>query len=173
MKFFFLLPLFYFYFQSNEIKWTKSNPLTWENFSGEIDTSSQFEAWTWSGFRYTYSWKRMDVTIFVDCTAYAFFDPAQSWIKKLKKSDELLKHEQVHFDISELFSRYFEERIAMHDFSNQVEHEIDSIYNVTFQELLDAQVKYDTDTEHYRNKEEQKRWEEFVHSELVRLKEFE
>jgi len=173
MKLFFLLPYFIYFSNSTEITWNESSPLVWEDFSGEIDSSSEFDAWTWSGFKYSYNWKRMDGTIIVNCTAYAFFDPTQSWIKKKKKSDELLKHEQGHFDISELHSRYFEERIASHTFSYEVEQEIDSIYKVTFQELLDTQIKYDTESEHYRNKEEQKRWEEFIISELDRLKKYE
>lgn len=54
-----------------------------------------------------------------------------------------------------------------------MEQEIDSIYKITFQELLDTQIKYDAKTEHYKNKDEQLRWENWIKSELERLKEFE
>jgi hypothetical protein len=173
MKLLFLLPYFFTFIQGSEIKWNESTPLIWEDFSGNIDSESEFDAWTWSGFKYSYTWEIVDGGPAVECTAYGFFDPSQSWVKKKKKSTELLKHEQQHFNISELHSRYFEERIASHTFSYEVEQEIDSIYKVTFQELLDAQIEYDSETEHYKNKEEQLSWENWIKSELERLKEFE
>lgn len=173
MKILFLLPYFIYISNSTEIKWNESTPLVWGDFSGEIDSASEFHAWTWSGFKYSYTWDIADGGPIVECTAYGFFDPAQSWVKKKKKSDELLKHEQGHFNISELYSRIFEERISLHNFSYEVEQDIDTIYKATFQELLDMQIKYDLETEHYKNKEEQLRWENWIKSELKRLKEFE
>lgn len=173
MKLLFLLPYFITFVQGTEIKWNESAPLVWEDFSGTVDTASEFHAWTWSGFKYSYTWEIADGGPIVECSAYGFFDPAQSWVKTKKESDELLKHEQGHFNISELYSRYFEERINAFTFSYEAEHEIDSIYNITFQELLDMQVKYDLETEHYKNKEEQLRWENWIKAELKRLKEFE
>lgn len=173
MKLLFLLPYFFSFAENSEIKWNESTLLIWENFSGEIDSESEFDAWTWSGFKYSYAWEITDGGPLVECSAFGYFDPTLSWVKKKKKTDILLKHEQVHFDISELHGRYFEERMNSFTFSNEVEQEVDSIYNVTYQELLDMQVKYDTETDHHKNKEEQLRWENWIKSELMRLKEFE
>lgn len=173
MKILFLLPYLIYLSNVTEVKWNESTPLTWSNFSADIDSESEYDAWTFSGFNYTYTWKRMDGAISVECSAFGYFDPTLSWVKKNKQSDELLKHEQLHFDISELYSRYFEQRMKAFRFSNDVASEVDSIYTVTFDELLNTQIKYDEETNHYHNKTEQNRWEKFVKMELEKLKEFE
>lgn len=151
------------------IKWDASRPLTWKDFSGKIDAKSSFDAWTYSGMSYTYSWYYQGENVKVDCEIYSYFEPGQSWVKKGKMSDELLAHEQIHFDIAELHARYFEEKIELFSFTKNAGAEVDSIYEVTFNEMLAMQIKYDEESEHYRNAEGQIKWNDFVHDELKRL----
>ena len=151
------------------VEWQAEQPLTWADFSGDIDTESPYDAWTWSGINYVYSWFYEGDDIKIDLNAYAFFDPAQSWVKNGEKSAELLAHEQLHFDISEMHCRYFEEAVHDFDFTENVEAELDSIYNVYFDQLLATQIKYDEESEHYQNAEGQMHWNNFVASELKRL----
>lgn len=154
-----------------EIKWNAAQQLTWADFSGKIDTSSEYDAWTWSGFNYNYTWEVADGGPIVECDAYAFFDPTQSWVKKNKMSDELLRHEQVHFNISEMHARIFKEKVDLYPFSMEVESEIELIYNTTFEALLAMQIQYDEETDHCKIKDEQLRWTNFINDELKRLEE--
>lgn len=153
-----------------EIKWDATQPLKWSDFSGKIDASSEYDAWTWSGFNYTYTWEVADGGPMVECDAYAFFDPAQSWVKKNKMSDELLRHEQVHFNISELHARLFLEKVDSYIFTMEVDAEIEEIYNSTFEALLEMQSQYDEETDHCKNKEEQERWTNYIDASLEDIK---
>ncbi|MBI3133697.1 MAG: DUF922 domain-containing protein [Bacteroidetes bacterium] len=177
MKFLHLSPLFFVLlllsFQSDKstdiVEWNSQTPLRWHDFSGNIDEQSPYDAWTFSGFNYTYTWNYNGDEIVVAADAYAFFDPAQSWVKTGKMTPELLAHEQLHFDISEMHARYFKDRIAGFEFTENVEAEVDSIYEVTFAALLETQLVYDEETEHHKNKEGQLRWHQRVHNELNRF----
>ncbi len=44
MKLLFLLPYFFTFIQGAEIKWNESTPLIWEDFLGNIDLESEFDA---------------------------------------------------------------------------------------------------------------------------------
>jgi hypothetical protein len=161
-------------FQSDEatdtlVEWDSERPLTWKDFSGEIDRQSPYDAWTYSGINYVYSWFYEGDAIKVDLDAYAFFDPAQSWIKKGEESAELLQHEQLHFDLSELHSRYFEVAVRDFAFTENVEAELDSLYTVYLNKLLATQIQYDEETKHFQDKKEQARWHQFVADELKQL----
>jgi len=170
--FLFLAPLLFASSVNTEVKWNENQLLTWSDFSGKIDSSSEYDAWTWSGFNYSYTWDVADGGPIVECEAYAFFDPSQSWVKKNKQSEELLRHEQVHFNISELHARYFKEKVDVYQFTMEVETEMEVIYNTTFEDLLAMQIQYDEETDHCKKKEEQVRWINFVNDELKRLVEY-
>lgn len=174
----FVLIFFLFSFQLDEeeesttLKWNSERTLTWKDFSGKIDTESSFDAWTYSGISYVYSWYYQDDAIRADLNAWAYFDTEQSWIKKGKMTPELLAHEQLHFNIAELHCRHFEERVDKFTYTLNVESEIDSIYNVAFEEMLAMQIQYDLETDHFKNVEGQKKWNQFVSDELKRLEEY-
>jgi hypothetical protein len=182
MKAKYLLPFvvifFLFSFQLDEevedigIIWRSERPLTWKDFSGKVDSESPYDAWTYSGIWYVYSWYYDNNTIRPDLNAMAYFDPEQSWIKKGKMTPELLAHEQQHFNISELHCRYFQERVDKCTYTLNVEAEIDSIYAVVHEAMLAMHIKYDEETDHFRNLEGQKKWNQFISDELKRLQEY-
>ncbi|MBL7900301.1 MAG: hypothetical protein JNJ99_17320 [Crocinitomicaceae bacterium] len=158
---------------TNELTWSADRPLLWSDFTGDVDRSSSFDAWTYSGINYVYTWYYDDNNkIKADINAWAYFDHSQSWVKRSAISEELLQHEQLHFDIAELHCRYFLEASLNYTYTENVEAEIDSIYNVYFEKMLSTQIDYDMATDHFRNKEEQIKWNQHVHSELDRLIEY-
>ena len=158
---------------TNELTWSEDRPLIWSDFTGDADRSSSFDAWTYAGINYVYTWFYDDNNqIRADINAWAYFDHSQSWVKRSAVSKELLEHEQLHFDIAELHCRYFLEASLNYTHTENVEAEIDSIYTVYFEKMLSAQIDYDMATDHFRNKEEQMKWNQHVHSELNRLIEY-
>jgi hypothetical protein len=174
----FALIFFLFSFQLDEeeeldyLEWSIERPLTWADFEAKPDSKSSFDAWTYSGISYVYSWYYQDDNIRPDLNAWSYFDPKQSWIKKGKMTPELLAHEQQHFNIAELHCRYFEERVDKFTYTLNVEAEIDSIYGVVFEEMLAMQITYDEETDHFRNLEGQNKWNEFISDELKRLEKY-
>lgn len=151
------------------IEWNPQRALAWTDFSGKPDPKSSFDAWTYAGLNYSYSWYYSGNEIKVDLETYAYFDPAQSWVKKGKMSADLLEHEQIHFDIAELHVRYFKETVHSFQFTKNIESEIDSLYDSIFERMLAMQIKYDAETDHYKNKEGQTKWAQFMKEELQRL----
>lgn len=149
-----------------EIPWKSSNQLKWSDFKREPVKSSEYFAVTNSGIKYSWSSS-------FDGTSYAFsfevnsyFNPNESWVKKGKKTDELLNHEQLHFNISELHARSLRSKLNNFEFTDDFKTEIDSIYNLVRKEENDAQELYDNETNHSLNKEEQKRWNKLIKAEL-------
>jgi len=154
---------------ADRIIWSADRPLQWTDFTGAIDSKSSYDAWTYSGMSYTYTWNYSGDDINVEVNIDSWFEKDQSWVKKSKMSPALLAHEQLHFDIAELHSRYLEEAINNFEYTENVEAEVDSIYNAIFNQLLAAQIKYDEESEHYQNKSGQLKWNTFVRDELKRL----
>src|SRR5699024_5538989 len=50
-------------------------------------------------------WKKSKVNNTPSILIIGYMIPSESWVKENKKSDYLLKHEQLYFDICELYAR--------------------------------------------------------------------
>ena len=64
----------------------------------------------------------------VDCNIETFFYPESSWYIPETANEVILSHEQLHFDISELFARKMRERVARFSFTSRVKSEMKKIY---------------------------------------------
>lgn len=183
MKIFRLLPILFLFpllgFQTDEVekdatvKWSADRPLTWKDFTGEIDTKKEYDAWTYAGINYVFSWEEEGEEIKLDLNAWAYFDPAQSWVKKARLSDgqgkqsaELLAHEQIHFDIAQLHCLYFIEAANKMQYSANIEKELQNIFTIYYTDLLAMQIQYDDETDHFKNKVAQKEWAENIKKEI-------
>jgi predicted secreted Zn-dependent protease len=101
-----------------------------------------------------------------------FFNRNKSWTKE-KKSDYLLEHEQLHFDITELFVRKL--RKQLNDLGNnckRLNSHIEHYYKENYKEFVAYQNAYDNETKHSLDTEKQKLWKEKIARELDRLKPF-
>ena len=88
----------------------------------------------------------------------AYFYPNESWYKPDICDDFILGHEQLHFDISELFARKMRRKLRRTSFSDNVKAEIRKIYKDILKELKDYQELYDWETDFSRNREKQLEW---------------
>jgi len=153
--------------------------LSWSDFKGVVGTFSDdytgpkkdFDALTSWGFNANWKFKKTDSSFceykLIIVNSVASFQPFGSWVKEESKTDfVLLKHEQGHLDIAEIHARVFESELSGKRFScpNGV-YNADRIKQVTkqvFQEYLtdteEMQQLYDTETNHYFNKQEQADW---------------
>lgn len=161
--------------QSEEtIDWSKSNKLHWGNFKGAPDYNTDAVAITASGITYGFSmttYSNSDKFEFTtDVTAQ--FYPRKSWYLKGIVNDTVLGHEQLHFDISELFARKFRKRIQEGKFTKNVKNEISAIYKQINKELQELQQAYDDGSDYSRNYEGQVKWEEFIASELKKYSKY-
>lgn len=156
---------------SNEdvyIRWN-DRKLNWNDFSGAVPANSKFDALTHSAIDMSFSGEKTTLKFNVK----SIFDPDKSW-KKEGVTSYILKHEQVHFDITEYYSRVLRKKIKTRRFKSfdTVEKEVMDMFNQTFEEASKMQVKYDNDTGHSQNKKKQAKWNKKIKKMLSSLSSF-
>ena len=88
----------------------------------------------------------------------ANFNKNTSWCRKEYQSETLLKHEQLHFDIAELFARKLKLAFSNYSYSRNYQNEILEIFEEKKLEYHAMQRRYDEETEHSLNMFKQKEW---------------
>jgi hypothetical protein len=151
------------------LPWETSRKLTWDDFKGPIPLDAVPAATTASGISYEYSANLIHHEVELDFEVTAFFYPNESWYKPNLCDAHILQHEQLHFDISEVFARRMRMKLRNTSFTENVKSEIRKIYRETLKELEDLQDKYDWETNFSRNAEAQSRWNARIKEALERL----
>ncbi len=153
--------------QSLEIPWVRTRPLTWDDFKIASANSSEMSAETFSGITYEASIRSNSQRIEMELDVYAYFDKIKSWRKPDDLTPELLKHEQVHFDITELYARLLRKTFTEYSYSKQVDQNLlDQLFQQNQHRLDSVHRQYDLDTDHSRFAEGQKLWEQFIESSI-------
>jgi hypothetical protein len=81
--------------------WPQHPRLTWDDFRARPPKSTSYpSAVSDTGFNYQLVCKNG----LLDIDAAAFFSPGGSWVRPNGKTPELLRHEQGHFDMAELYA---------------------------------------------------------------------
>jgi hypothetical protein len=152
---------------STFISWDETRKLSWQDFRGAVSRTSHADAATAISIsaRPFYHKKRL----FYDVNAY--FIPEQSWSKA--KSAQLLRHEQLHFDIAELYARKVRKKISEYrQMGIQDLGEYNRAISSILQESNRIDVQYDFSTFHGALTEKQARWEKEINTELQVLNNF-
>lgn len=99
----------------------------------------------------------------------ALFIKSKSYVTE--ESDYVLKHEQLHFDISELYARKLRKMIADKDFKkvSNVNEVIKNMYNKVSQDCMREEEKYDNETNHGLNAARQQVWSDDIKKQLQEL----
>ena len=102
----------------------------------------------------------------------AIFVKSKSYITKY--SDYVLKHEQLHFDVCELYARKLRQKINEIDFKKvkNVQQVIQNAYAKINTEFGREQEKYDKDTEHGLNAAKQQVWADDIQKRIKELDAF-
>jgi len=164
----FIVACFLFSFQTaDQIPYTESRKLTWDDFQGKPDAASPFKARTESNLSIDVGTKDGVVTV----TMQTCFDKKRSWVKE--KKDILLIHEQTHFDIAELWSRKFKQRIKGKTYSAKTfQKELSTMHADIQKEGKAMQAQYDKETEHSINAKAQSIWSKKISADLKSLSQF-
>jgi hypothetical protein len=152
--------------EEEAIEWTAESKLTWKDFKGKAPSNVRAAATTASGISYEFSTRFEGNEMMVDYTVLTFFYPTKSWYKPKICNDLTLVHEQLHFDISELFARKMRKQMDSVVFTNNVKAEVKKIYKKILNELSDYQNRYDRGTDFSRDKEQQLLWNKKIREEL-------
>nr|WP_299383648.1 DUF922 domain-containing protein [Allomuricauda sp.] len=144
------------------ILWDGNKRLTWADFRGKVPPAAVPAATTASGISYRYSANLIHHEVHLDFEVNAYFYPNESWYKPEVCDDLILSHEQLHFDIAELFARKMRDKLERTSFSDNVKQEIRDIYRDILKELEEYQDLYDWETSFSRNAQKQLEWNQKI-----------
>ena len=157
----------------DKVQWNADRKLTWQDFKGSPKEDSPYSAE--SSLQIAYGLKISEeagVTNYsftVDC----YFEKKDSWVKEDKKTESLLKHEQLHFDIAEYFARKLRRAFKKNSFTiEDYQSKSTAIFNKNFTEYQSYQTAYDEETRHGSIPVEQEKWEERIRELLVKSKSY-
>lgn len=138
---FLLLCYTFFSFGQEDFKfWHVDSMLQWDDFKGFTTIKNAHDASTNCNIAYYFDIQ--NDTIFFEVNAY--LDRNKSWRKKMKCDLDLLMHEQIHFDIAELYARLL--RKELYEFpipKNNITDTVKRIYRNHINAYKQEQEKFD------------------------------
>jgi hypothetical protein len=138
----------------------RDRDIEWEDFTGEVDSSSKFDAWTYWVTTYSYPAPQFDGDVVRINLKVRLFLRNDSWVRPDKKADRLLNHERGHFRIGRICANEIEKTVNSTEFSrSNYRKEVDAIYWQIIEKCKQMNKQYDLDTNHYNNREQQASWD--------------
>lgn len=149
----------------NKVYWNQDSTLIWEDFQGIPDTSSQLSAYSTFSLPFGFT---SDGEGEIWVTLKVFLAKKDSWVIKAEENDLLLKHEQVHFDIAELYRRKIIKALKNTSLTkiNYMQKINDIINRYWTNEYKSRQNEYDKDSDYSRNIKGQIKWTKLIKKEI-------
>jgi len=150
------------------IIWSENYKLSWKDFLGNnLDSKEDFAALSSLELRSCPSYYNSKIYNYVIISTFNRYNSISTC-----NNSHLLKHEQIHFDIQEIFARKIRKRFL--DLKNNKSN--DYLYFINFKNYKDSldiyQEKYDKATNYSLNSIEQKYWENIVKLKLKELESY-
>ena len=155
---------------AGSIRWSASRPLRVEDFKGRPRPDQTHAALTSANIN---TGAICRDNIFAG-TAQASFSPTASWVREpARMTPALLRHEQLHFDIAEVYARRLRQQLAaLHLPCNQLGDRFNRVSQAAYAAWQKAEDDYDRDTRHGLDHERQAQWEAQVRQQLRDLADF-
>lgn len=150
-----------------KINWSEDRKLTWDDFKGVPDTLNYPNtlAMTNSGFGYESGVNMFRAgKVFVQ----SVFNTNESWVVPEGRNDYVLRHEQIHFDITEIYSRKLRKELDDANITSDNADKAKPIFEKIFNEMERRQIRYDQETQRGDKSETQEHWEAVVELELAK-----
>jgi predicted secreted Zn-dependent protease len=151
------------------ISWDPNNPVTWSDFKGKAQLNAKEAAMTASAIEFNYETNGVNM---VKWKVQSKFYPELSWSRKDKQTAYILKHERLHFDITEVYARILRKRFIEEIRSVKDIPKIKTISKAVMAQWNKEQQTYDAETNHSINTEKQQEWNQAVADRLEELKEY-
>ncbi len=153
--------------QNNLIDWSPARKLTWEDFKGPVDAESKNAALTSSSINIEFGYDDSGLEYTIKCS----FNKQKSWVRI--RNNEVLAHEQGHFDLAELHARKLHKAMKGYKFNARtVSNDVNKIYDSLMNAHHQAQNLYDQETDFSRNKPKQEDWQRKIADDLKVLQGF-
>lgn len=149
------------------IEWESDLKLKYSDFKADKKGSPGFAvATTASAFGY-----RIDDTDGkISGSVFVVFYCNKSWWNRNYLLDEVLEHEQLHFDICELYGRkLYQEIISLRNSNRLSIKNINKVYLKLEKQYSNYQDKYDEETDHSTNGQQQRLWNKKIKKQLAAM----
>jgi len=154
------------------IEWSASRPLTMADFMGRPGPSDRLAALTTSDLKADASCRDFVFT----GTVRATFNPNTSWMRNpATATPALLRHEQLHFDITEVYARIMRQKLLVFQAKANCAKLQPAFNNLTkgvYDQWDREQNRYDAETNHGLNAAKQDYWEKQTQIKLAQLETF-
>jgi hypothetical protein len=149
---------------NNLIPWSAARKLTWDDFKGTPDPHSSNAALTSSNINIEFGYDEKGFQYSIKCN----FDKNRSWVRI--KNNDVLVHEQGHFDIAEIYARKLNKLMKAYRFNAKTAStDVNGLYENTMKQHRQTQTQYDQETDYSRNKQKQDEWLKKMRDELKGL----
>ena len=161
------------YENSDTIRWKSDYKLNWSDFQGSPDPGSSFSAQSNCMFSYKSSIEYKAGVMRISLFLFPCFTKKASWVIAKNQQEGLLNHEQLHFDICELYIRKLRKKISETELTIlDPGSQIRTAFEQAWTDYQSAQSQYDEETRHGLIEKDQKRWEKNIVDELRTYEEF-
>lgn len=155
---------------SERIYWQEKIQLNWSDF--EADAKHESRAAALSSLSIPYTIKVDDKKVYLQIRVC--FIKTESWSKVDFQSDNLLLHEQFHFDIAELHRRMIVKKIlniklTKYNYSTKLNNIISEHWNKIYRSVQD---QYDKETDFSKHIKVQLKWSQKIKRLLKEYEEF-
>ncbi len=141
--------------------WSPIDTLDWGDFKGFDDGSEHAASIYWEIKYNIIDSARFEI--------FACMNKRKSWWRV--QGRHLLRHEQYHFNIAEIFARLIRKTAGEKKLSpNSIEFE--NCFNKFLEECKEMQKQYDKTTQHSKNEENQITWEKYIDRQLQKLEKY-
>ncbi len=153
-------------FGADTIQWKENSSLKYSDFKSKPYGS--FQGNTYAGITLDFTQDEKGIHLFL----FTIFFCKHSFLKDT--SINLLNHEQLHFDITEIYKRKLLQQLSQKDFSKEKNSSavIQKIYNQVNEEMNKEQDRYDKETNHGIISAKQNQWIDSVRAQLKALSNF-
>jgi hypothetical protein len=146
----------------HKVFWHKDSLLKWSDFKGPVDATSKFHALTLAEISFKYNWTLKNNNYTFTFTGGSFLNTSRSWSITEKQTPELLRHEQIHFDIAEIFARISLQTLTRTAYTATFKTTIDQIIEDNLRNMKVMHDLYDEQTDHSKQKKMQVKWEVYI-----------
>lgn len=156
---------------AQKIYWQEGQKLTWRDFQAKSNITGQKNtlAYAYCGIGYQVT-KSTNPKAPVRVKITTVFDISKSWKSSDQLSAYVLEHEQLHFDIAELFSRKMRKMVSEKiKTSADYDRYFQLNYNALYREYREMQDTYDRETRNSIDKEKQAFYNSYISAELQKL----
>lgn len=154
------------------IPWSATRRLTLADFQGHPGPSDRLAALTSADIKSNAACR----DFVFSSTVTATFDPNTSWFQNPKLASEaLLRHEQLHFDITEAYARLMRQKLVIFATKadcNKLQPAFNNVTKAVYAAWDNEQNRYDQETGHGLNAVRQAFWEKQTQLKLEQLKAF-